>query len=130
MIRFCNGTPGQGINSNLSNKSWEPFREPIGPGSSQIVQASPLFRSAELCASGQPGLGELRGLCVRMAHFLAFVMRPRRSCSQVGPARNRRACRRGCCAGRWRWARRPVPRAVRRMLLGAGGFVGLLSPCW
>jgi hypothetical protein len=56
MIRFCNGTPGQGINSNLSNKSWEPFREPIGPGSSQIAQASPLFRSAELCASGSPVL--------------------------------------------------------------------------
>jgi len=85
MVRFCNGTPGQGINSNLLNKSWEPFREPVGPGSSQDRAGIAPLPVCGAMRFGQPGLGELRGLCVRMAHFLAFVMRPRRSCSQVGP---------------------------------------------
>jgi len=28
-VRFRNWAPAQGINSNLSNSAWEPFREPI-----------------------------------------------------------------------------------------------------
>src|SRR5450755_4237185 len=35
-VRFRNGAPVQGNNSNLSNRLWEPFRGPIGPGSSQV----------------------------------------------------------------------------------------------
>ena len=31
-VRFRNGAPAQRHNSNLSNRAWEPFREPIGPG--------------------------------------------------------------------------------------------------
>ena len=29
-VRFCNETPVQRINSNLSNRPWGPFREPAG----------------------------------------------------------------------------------------------------
>jgi len=34
-VRFRNGAPAQRINSNLPDGLWEPFRGPIGPGSSQ-----------------------------------------------------------------------------------------------
>jgi len=34
MVRFRNGAPAQRNNSNLSNRVGEPFREPVGPGSS------------------------------------------------------------------------------------------------
>ena len=34
-VRFRHGAPTQRAKSNLSNRPWEPFREPIGPGSSQ-----------------------------------------------------------------------------------------------
>jgi hypothetical protein len=50
-VRFRNGAPAQRINSNLSNWLWEPFREPIGPGSSpgqDHVGIGPLW-PAELC---------------------------------------------------------------------------------
>jgi hypothetical protein len=34
-VRFRNGAPAKRNNSNLSNRLWESFREPIGPGCSQ-----------------------------------------------------------------------------------------------
>jgi hypothetical protein len=56
MVRFRNEALAQRNNSNLSNKPWGPFREPIGPGSSQDQDRAgiALFESADLCASGSP----------------------------------------------------------------------------
>ena len=62
-VRFRDRAPVQRNNSNLSNRLWEPFREPIGPGSSQD-QDRPgiaLFRSAELCDPGGSVLDSLDG---------------------------------------------------------------------
>src|SRR5690348_15732632 len=52
-VRFRNGAPAQPSNSNLSNSLWEPFREPIGPGSSQDQDLLSL-------RSPPPALRELR----------------------------------------------------------------------
>jgi hypothetical protein len=60
-VRFRNGAPAQRNNSNLSNRLREPFREPIGPGSShdqdRLAVPPPVCRARP---SGQPCPGPAR----------------------------------------------------------------------
>ena len=52
MVRFRNGTPAQRINSNLSNRAWEPFREPIGPDPSHDTAQATQSHAEHQSASG------------------------------------------------------------------------------
>jgi hypothetical protein len=57
-VRFRNGAPVQRNNSKASNRSWEPFREPIGPSSSQGQAKAKLLVGLSRLTEVGPGLAQ------------------------------------------------------------------------